>query len=123
PRPRPARRRRAGARVHRPAARGPARDHARPRQGGPAMTPAPATAPGRTATPVPRRAATTLVTLVVPLVVMVATVALALSWRDRLPDPVASHWGPDGVDGASSFAGLVSIRSEERRVGEACRSQ
>jgi hypothetical protein len=73
------------------------------------MTPAPATAPGRTATPVPRRAATTLVTLVVPLVVMVATVALALSWRDRLPDPVASHWGPDGVDGASSFAGLVSI--------------
>jgi hypothetical protein len=72
-------------------------------------TPTPARAAARTAAPVPHRAATTLLTLVVPLAVMVATVALALAWRDRLPDPVASHWGPDGVDGASSFAGLLSI--------------
>lgn len=40
----------------------------------------------------------------------VATVAVATwiaTFADRLPDPVASHWGPDGVDGTSSLAALL----------------
>lgn len=60
-------------------------------------------------TPVPHRGMTTLLTLVVPLALMAAALVVALSWRDRLPDPVASHFGPGGVvDGTSSFWGMVS---------------
>ncbi|MFC9976156.1 hypothetical protein ACFVH6_35210 [Spirillospora sp. NPDC127200] len=30
--------------------------------------------------------------------------------RDRLPDPLASHWGTDGVpDGSASFAGITGV--------------
>ena len=36
------------------------------------------------------------------------TVLVGLGWQDRLPDPVASHWGPDGVNGSSSLAGLLA---------------
>ncbi|GIG38357.1 DUF1648 domain-containing protein [Cellulomonas phragmiteti] len=38
------------------------------------------------------RRATTVTTLVVPLVVLVATVAVAVAWTPRLPDPLAVHW-------------------------------
>lgn len=52
---------------------------------------------------VPHRASTTAWTLGLPLAAVGVTVAVALSWRDELPDPLASHWGPDGVDGYSAF--------------------
>lgn len=71
---------------------------------------APAARPStRPTTPVPHRAVSTVLTLAVPAVLLLAATALALSWRDRLPDPVASHWGPDGVNGTSSFAGLLAL--------------
>ncbi len=54
------------------------------------------------------RVATTLGALVAPLVVLGVAVALALSWRDRLPDPVASRWGrADTVTGTSSLTGVL----------------
>lgn len=37
-----------------------------------------------------------LVGLVIPLAVVAASVVLMLSWLPRLPDPVATHWGPGG---------------------------
>lgn len=41
---------------------------------------------------------------------LVGTAAgIALSWRDALPDPVASHWsGSDAPDGFSSLGGFVA---------------
>ena len=37
-------------------------------------------------------------------------VALASSWRDELPDPVATHWGPGNVvDGFSSLDSALTI--------------
>lgn len=51
---------------------------------------------------VPHRGRTALLALAVPVAVQVATAAVALSWRDRLPDPVATHWGTDGPDGFAS---------------------
>ena len=45
-----------------------------------------------------QRLRVTIWTLVVPTAVSLAALAVTLSWRDRLPDPVATHWGPDGVD-------------------------
>ena len=69
----------------------------------------PATGTGRATTPVPHRLASSVLTLVVPAALLLAATAVALGWRDRLPDPVASHWGPDGVDGTSSFAGLLAV--------------
>ena len=54
------------------------------------------------------RLATTLGTLVVPFVVLGVAVGLALSWRDELPDPVASSWGSGGtVTGTSSLTGIL----------------
>ncbi len=67
------------------------------------------TAQGTTVrTPVPHRLATTLLGLVLPLALMTAGALIALSWRDELPDPVATHWGADGPDGFSSFAGALA---------------
>lgn len=59
--------------------------------------------------PVPHRAASTVLTLVVPAVLLLTATAVALTWRDRLPDPVASSWGTEGVDGTSSLAGLLAV--------------
>lgn len=59
--------------------------------------------------PVPHRRSTAAWTLLVPGLVLAATVAVVLGWRDELPDPVASHWGADGVDGYSSLTGLVVV--------------
>ena len=56
------------------------------------------TTPRTPGTLVPHRAVTTLVTLGVPVVVLLAAIAVALSWRDALPDPIAIHWGTHGVD-------------------------
>ncbi|NLF04265.1 MAG: hypothetical protein GX593_04585 [Actinomycetales bacterium] len=53
-----------------------------------------------TPTPPPRhRLAAALWTLVVPVGISLAGLALTLSWRDRLPDPIVTHWGPTGADG------------------------
>ena len=70
---------------------------------------APTTRPTRPTTPVPHRLASSVLTLVVPAVLLLGATAVALAWRDRVPDPVASHWGPDGIDGTSSFAGLLAL--------------
>lgn len=54
------------------------------------------------------RLATTVGALVVPLVVLGVAVGLALSWRDRLPTPVASSWGSAGtVTGTSSLGAML----------------
>jgi hypothetical protein len=54
------------------------------------------------------RLATTLGALVVPLVVLGTAVAIVLSWRDQLPDPVASSWGSGNtVTGTSSLTGVL----------------
>ena len=50
------------------------------------------------------RLATTFWALVVPLAILGGALALALSWREELPDPVASHWAADGVDGFAPLA-------------------
>ncbi|WP_407343151.1 DUF1648 domain-containing protein [Pengzhenrongella phosphoraccumulans] len=68
----------------------------------------------RTSRPlVPHRATTTLVTLGFPVVVLLVAIAVALSWRDVLPDPIAVHWGSDGVNGygdlGSHLAAMVGI--------------
>lgn len=53
---------------------------------------------------VPHRAVTTLATLGVPVAVLLAALAVALSWRGTLPDPIAIHWGTDGVNGYGHLA-------------------
>ncbi|AEE45551.1 DUF1648 domain-containing protein [Cellulomonas fimi] len=62
-----------------------------------------------TLSPVPHRGATTLLTLVAPLVLTATGTALALSWADDLPNPVATHWGADGTpDGFLSLGGALA---------------
>ena len=39
--------------------------------------------------------------LVVPLAVLAVASAVLAAWLPQLPDPVATHWGTDGVDGFS----------------------
>jgi len=58
-------------------------------------------------TPVPHRRSTTIITLVVPLLVLAAASLVALSWADDLPDPVAVHWGTHGPDGFGSLATAI----------------
>ncbi len=45
----------------------------------------------------PHRVITTFWTLVVPLAVLGSSIQVALSWRGRLPDPVATHWDTAGT--------------------------
>lgn len=66
------------------------------------------TRPATTARSLHRRS-TTLLALGVPLVVLGAATAVAWSWKDALPDPVATHWGTDGVDGFSSLVEAVAV--------------
>lgn len=40
-----------------------------------------------------------------PVLLLGGAFALVLSWRDRLPDPMALHWGVDGVDRVGSLSG------------------
>jgi hypothetical protein len=39
--------------------------------------------------------------VVVPLVILAAATAVIAAWLPELPDPVATHWGSEGVDGFS----------------------
>ncbi len=57
--------------------------------------------------PVPHRGMSTLLALVVPLALLAGAVAVALSWADDLPDPVATHFGAHGPDGYGSLASFV----------------
>lgn len=70
------------------------------------MTTAPApTTPGRV---LARRAS--LWSAGAAALILAAATAVVLSWRDDLPDPVASHWGPGGeADGFSSLTGYVTV--------------
>lgn len=67
------------------------------------MTRSTATAPS------PHRRSTTLLALGLPLAVLGTAAALALSWKDALPDPVATHWGTGGVDGFSSLDVAIAV--------------
>ncbi|MDC7122183.1 DUF1648 domain-containing protein [Cellulomonas fimi] len=65
---------------------------------------------------IPHRRATTLVTLVAPVVLTAVAVLVALTWADELPDPVATHWGTAGtpddfstLGGALLLLGLTSV--------------
>lgn len=66
------------------------------------------TRPPATARSLHRRS-TTLLALGLPLVVLGTAAAVAWSWKDALPDPVATHWGTDGVDGFSSLGEAVAV--------------
>ncbi|TGJ97934.1 hypothetical protein DLJ96_00290, partial [Actinotalea fermentans ATCC 43279 = JCM 9966 = DSM 3133] len=53
---------------------------------------------------------TTLLGLVLPLTVLGASAAIAFSWRDDLPDPVATHWDAAGTaDGFGSLAASAVV--------------
>jgi len=55
-----------------------------------------------------RRRGTAAITVLAGLAVLAGTALLVGSWRDELPDPVASHWGADGrPNGFSSLDGLL----------------
>lgn len=43
------------------------------------------------------------------LIVTSALVVIPLFLRDRLPDPLATHWSPDGPDGSASFTVVVLV--------------
>jgi hypothetical protein len=45
--------------------------------------------------------------LVAPAIFTVVAMAIAWSWRDELPDPVATHWGPGGA--ADGFGSLETV--------------
>jgi len=70
--------------------------------------PTPPTAAGRGG-PREHALSTTILTLVVPLLVLATGSVVALSWSDTLPDPVAVHWGPDGADGSGSLTTFVAV--------------
>ena len=65
------------------------------------------TSPAPSAPPT-HRLSSALLGLVLPLVILAGATALAWSWKDDLPDPVATHWGSGGVDGFSSLAGALA---------------
>jgi len=54
--------------------------------------------------PVPHRRASTLLGLLPALALLAGAGLLVRSWWDELPDPIAIHWGPDGVDGFGDAA-------------------
>jgi hypothetical protein len=58
--------------------------------------------------PLPHRGRAVALGAVLPAAILGSAYALVLSWRDRLPDPLAVHWGLDGVDRTGSFAELVA---------------
>ena len=68
---------------------------------------------GSDTTPLRWAAAVTVAAL--PLLVMVGTV---LAWRERLPDPLPTHWGAVGrVDGVTSLAAVVAALCVTAAIG------
>lgn len=58
---------------------------------------------------VPFRGRTTLLALGAPAAIVATALAVAWSWRDELPHPIATHWGLDGPDGFGSFTPNVVV--------------
>ncbi|WP_207947616.1 SdpI family protein [Occultella glacieicola] len=58
--------------------------------------------------PLPHRGRALALGVVLPAALLGGGYALVLAWRDRLPDPVAVHWGASGVDRTGSFAELIT---------------
>lgn len=54
------------------------------------------------------RLSSALLGLALPLAVLAGAGMIAWSWRDTLPDPVATHWGADGVDGFASVTAAIA---------------
>ena len=59
---------------------------------------------------VPHRGRNALLTLAVPLALQAVTTVVVLSWRDDLPEQVATHWAPTGPT-ASPRSSAPSRRS------------
>lgn len=59
--------------------------------------------------PVPQRGRSTVLALVVPVLLALGAAALAFSWASELPDPVATHWDTQGVDGTGRLSVLVAL--------------
>lgn len=47
--------------------------------------------------------------LIAPLVILGLAAAIVVAWLPELPDPVAIHWGPDGVNGFASQWGYIAM--------------
>jgi hypothetical protein len=54
---------------------------------------------------------TTVLTLVVPVLLVAAQLVVARTWAPELPDPVAVHFGSDGADGFASLAAALWLPS------------
>lgn len=59
--------------------------------------------------PIPGITRLVVLTLFVPLLLTAGGVAIALAIMPELPDPVATHWGPDGVDGTGSAWSMIVV--------------
>lgn len=46
---------------------------------------------------------------VIPVVMSVVAALITLTWLPELPDPVATHWGPGGVDGYGPAAIMIAL--------------
>jgi len=67
------------------------------------------------ADPTPLRWVAAVAAAALPLLVMIGT---TLAWRERLPDPIPTHWGADGrVDGVTSRAAVVATLCVAAAVG------
>ncbi|MPV50737.1 DUF1648 domain-containing protein [Pseudactinotalea sp. HY160] len=74
-----------------------------------------ATTPARP--PLPHRGRAIALGIALPLVLIAASYALVLAWLPDLPDTVALHWGPNGVDRVGSLAELMTLNSVLIGVG------
>ena len=56
------------------------------------------------------RVSRSIITFIIPAFMLAAVVAVPLVFEDRLPDPVASHWGISGApDGHMPLWLLITI--------------
>ncbi|GIG26208.1 DUF1648 domain-containing protein [Cellulomonas denverensis] len=55
------------------------------------------------------RRSTTLIGLLPSLVILGAAGLIAWSWRDQLPDPIATHFSADGPDRFGSLGGFIAL--------------
>jgi hypothetical protein len=65
----------------------------------------------------PRRTYRTLLAAVPHLIAVVPTVVLLTTAGDRLPDPIASHFGPSGVADVFTGAGALALMTAALGVG------